>query len=150
MPTSAPSAMPAFPSAMPAIPSPMATCAAVSPSKCTCFFFQYKIYFMNGVDQDQAVCDIWLGLGEPSTYASWGCYTSSNVPIHSVCTWDSLSCDSCNNIIGWSTSIQSLGGTISPSIGQLTTLTALKIWTQRTSSPCGLKLRVLFRPLWGC
>lgn len=77
------------------------------------------------------MCDLWLGF-ESQVLEGWGC-DSSRVPIQPVCNWTSVTCDSLN--CGVITDIVldplarsfNLSGTISSSVGQLTSLTSLVI-----------------------
>ena len=70
------------------------------------------------------MCDLWNGFGQPP-FRGW--YCSNNIPYSPVCTdWWSVSCDSCNNVIEISFSGVGAIGTISPSIGDLVSLTSLK------------------------
>ena len=75
------------------------------------------------IDQNSTMCDLWSGFGQPAL-TGWGC--SSNVPTNPACTWADITCDSCNNIIHILTIGFSVTGTISPSIGNLVTLTFLR------------------------
>ena len=80
------------------------------------------------VGQDSALCDIWYGLNQ-ATFFNWGCYTilSVNIATVSTCSWAGVSCDNCGVI----TSLQLVGGTtggsLSPSLGALTSLIYLQI-----------------------
>ena len=78
------------------------------------------------------MCDLWLGFGSPSTLSNWGC-DANHVPIQPVCSWAGITCDSnnCGMVASMSSGGPSLRGTISSSIGQLTSLTSLNL----TGSP---------------
>lgn len=71
------------------------------------------------------MCDLWLGFGSPPL-PNWGC-AANQVPLQPVCSWVGLACDSC----GFATEIylfeDTLPGTISSSVGKLTSLTYLTI-----------------------
>ena len=72
------------------------------------------------------MCDIWLGFGSPSTLSNWGC-DANNVPIQPVCSWAGITCDSNNCGMVTSINLEGAGfsGTISPSVGELSSLTYL-------------------------
>ena len=76
-------------------------------------------------DQNTAMCDLWNGFGQPAL-TSWGC--SSNAPTSSVCTWAGITCDSCNNVASILVQNTVMGGTISPSLGELTALNFIYLY----------------------
>lgn len=73
------------------------------------------------------MCDLWLGFESPAL-TNWGC-NANNVPIQPVCNWTGIACDS--NNCGAVTDIgfvrNKLSGTLSPSLGQLTSLASFSI-----------------------
>ena len=80
------------------------------------------------LDQNSSMCDIWLGFGSPSTLSNWSC-DANHAPIQPVCSWAGITCDSnnCGTVMSISVIGQTLSGTISSSVGQLTSLINLDI-----------------------
>ena len=74
-------------------------------------------------DQNSSMCDLWLGFGSPSALSNWGC-SANRVPIISACSWSSVSCDSnnCGMVTGIFFNGIRIPGTLSSSLGQLTSL----------------------------
>ena len=72
-----------------------------------------------------AMCDLWVGFGEP-LLRNWGC-SAGSAPVQPICQWQDITCDSCGNILMLSSVNNDLVGTISSSLANLTALTNLNL-----------------------
>lgn len=75
---------------------------------------------------NEAMCDIAAALQISPTTFGWQCIGKS--PVDNVCKWKGISCSAGLTGIYIDSTIQNLGGSISPSIGKISSLQYLILW----------------------